>query len=66
MEIQQRTTMIVSREENNTLRDALDILETFAIKNEYRHYFNENLPCGYGIEDIRDGLQYVYDMVIVE
>jgi hypothetical protein len=58
--------VIVTKEENDILRKAVDILCDMARDSIVRHYFNENLPCGYGIEDVRDSLGYVFDLVVEE
>ena len=63
MRIDNTIKVVVTKEENDILRKAVDILCDMSNDSIIHHYFNENLPCGYGIEDVRDGLEYVFDMV---
>lgn len=58
--------IVLSSEEYNNINNALDIVCEIAKDSQTMHIVNSQLPCGYGIEDIRDSLQYLTDIVEVE
>lgn len=58
--------IVLSSKEYNDINNALDIAYEIAKDSQTTHIVNSQLPCGYGIEDIRDSLQYLTDIVEVE
>jgi hypothetical protein len=58
--------IMLSSKEYNDINNALDIVCEIAKDSHTTHIVNSQLPCGYGIEDIRDSLQYLTDIVEVE
>jgi hypothetical protein len=58
--------IVLSSKEYNDINNALDIICDIAKDSQTSHIVNSQLPCGYGIEDIRDSLQYLTDIVEVE
>ena len=58
--------IVLNSKEYNDINNALDIVCDIAKDSQMTHIVNSQLPCGYGIEDIRDSLQYLTDIVEVE
>ena len=66
MKIESTIKIVVTKEECDTLRKAYTLLSNMANDSVIRHYFNENLSSGYGVEDGRDVLEGIYNLVEVE
>lgn len=66
MKIANTIKIVVTKEECDTLRKAYTLLSNMASESVIRHYFNNNLSSGYGIEDGRDILEGIYNLVEVE
>ena len=65
MKIETKQQLILSTQEYLAINNALDILHDMAKDSQIRYIVNNQLPCGFNIEDIRDGLQYITDIVQV-
>ena len=58
--------VILTQEEYLSINNAIDVLCDMVRNINISTIINSQLPCGFGVEDIRDGLQYLTDIVEVE
>lgn len=66
MRVVETKVIVLSSKEYNDINNALDILCDIARDSYLNSTLNHKLPCGFCVEDIRDGLQYITDIVEVE
>ena len=66
MKIESTIKIVVTKEECDTLRKAYALLNNMANDSVIRHYFDEKMSSGYGVEDGRDILEDIYNAVEVE
>ena len=66
MRVETKKQVILTHGEYLSINNALDILCDMARDINTSTIINSQLPCGFGIEDIRDGLQYLTDIVEIE
>lgn len=66
MRAETKKQVILTHGEYLSINNALDVLYDMARDINISTIINSQLPCGYGVEDIRDGLQYLTDIVEVE
>lgn len=66
MRVVETKKIVLSSKEYNDINNALDIVCDIANNSQTMYIVNSQLPCGYGVEDIRDSLQYLTDIVEVE
>lgn len=66
MKVETKEQVKLTHKEYFSIVNALDTLCDMARDSYVNATVNSQLPCGFNVEDIRDGLQYIADIVEVE
>lgn len=66
MKIQTKQSLTMSSAEYTKLSDCYDLLCDMSNDSMINHIVNDALPCGFCVEDLRDGIQFIIDNVEVE
>ena len=56
----------VTEQEDKTIRDALRLLDEWSYDDETRDAFDTSLPSSMAIVDVRDALETVYNLLLIE
>lgn len=66
MKVEKKEQVKLTHGEYLSIINALDTLCDMARDSYINATVNSQLPCGFSVEDIRDGLQYITDIVEIE